>query len=887
MKSLKFLLPLLFIFSLITNLFSQSITFNFTGSVQTWIVPPCVTQINVVVAGAKGGGNTGGNGSTVSTTLNVTPGQVLNIYVGGMGSCGNNSGGWNGGGTGHASNPPNLNYNSCGGGGATDIRIGGVALGNRVIVAGGGGGKSGGSGPVAGGAANCLNGSPGANTFGAGGGGGTQFAGGAGGAPWAGTPPGGQAGSLGQGGQGGLWQTASGGGGGGGYYGGGGGGNDGCCTGANGGGGGGAGSSFGGTCVAANNANHGYATITWTPGVNITAANTGPYCAGQTITLTALNGATGYQWSGPNGFQSNLQNPTIPNSTAANAGVYTLNFTSQNCNSSTTTTVVVNTPINPQFTQISPICESGSVPQLPVSSNDVPAITGTWNPPTISSQTAGTFPYVFTPVQNFCANQATMNITILPNETPTFNAINPICIGTQPPVLPNPSTNVTPYTGTWTPPTITTAAAGQFNYTFTPTAGQCAVATQITVTVLNYTEPIFSQIGPLCQFTTGVQLPLSSNNSPPITGSWTPPQINTQTPGQFTYEFTPDPFQCSDTASMIIVINPLIIPQFTQMPLVCQGDVPPQFVNTSNNLPPVVGNWTPPTIDSSVPGSFNFEFIPSPGQCADSVTMTVVVVPSVPPQFVADTLTGCNPLLVNFTTTQIPGAQYQYLWNGTTIGVGNNINYMFTSAGCHIITLQYNLLGCVETTTYQDYICIENYPNTSFIAVPNVLSSTSETINFTNTTVGGTTYFWQFGDGQTSTQFEEPHSYVGITENILVELTASTPLGCATSYQLTLPVISEPIYYVPNTFTPDADEFNPTWYPVFTTGFDPYNFELRIYNRWGETVWESHNATDEWDGTYGQMGTKVQSGIYTWIIKYASKETDDKHIVSGFVNVLR
>lgn len=285
-----------------SQFFSQTAQFNFTGSVQTWTVPPCVTNINVVVAGAKGGGNNGGNGARITANLSVTPGQTLNIYVGGQGSCVNNSGGWNGGGTGWASNPANVNYNSCGGGGASDIRIGGTALGNRVIVAGGGGGKGGGSNVTAGGTAGCNNGNQGGNTFGAGGGGGTQVSGGAGGAPWAGTPPGGSAGTLGNGGQGGFWQTASGGGGGGGYYGGGGGGNDGCCTGANGGGGGGAGSSLvpvGGTCLAANNSGNGYVTITWVP-VNLVVnpTSTNVTCFGLCDGTANANypGAT-YLWS--------------------------------------------------------------------------------------------------------------------------------------------------------------------------------------------------------------------------------------------------------------------------------------------------------------------------------------------------------------------------------------------------------------------------------------------------------------------------------------------------------------------------------------------------------------------------------------------------------------
>jgi len=887
MKISKFI-NLIFI-TLCVNIFSQSITFNYTGSPQTWVVPPCVTQINVTAAGAKGGGAVGGNGAVISATLTVTPGQTLNIYVGGMGSCGNNSGGWNGGATGFASNPANVSYNSCGGGGASDIRIGGNALGSRVMVAGGGGGKGGGSNTtIQGGASNCNNGANGQNSFGAGGAGGTQFSGGAGGTPWAGTPPGGSPGVLGNGGQGGLWQTASGGGGGGGYWGGGGGGNDGCCTGANGGGGGGAGSSLvpaGGSCLANNNNGNGYVTITWVLGTTINVQNGGPYCAGQTINLSATNGALSYQWSGPNGFQSNLQNPTIANSTPLDSGIYTLTYTSQNCNSSVTTLVVVNTPINPQFSAINPICQLSPVPQLPQVSNNNPPILGSWNPATISSQVVGTSNLIFTPNANFCANTAILPVTILPNETPTFNPINPICIGTQPPQLPNPSTNPTPYTGTWSPALISTALSGQFNYQFTPDAGQCAVTTQILVTILNYTEPTFVQIVPICQFTTGIQLPTSSTNQPAILGSWNPSQINTQTAGIFTYEFTPNPFQCADTASMQIVINPLIIPQFNVVSQVCQSDVGPNFQTVSNNG--IIGTWTPPVIDSSIPGSFQFQFTPNPGQCADTIAANINIVPSIPPQFQSDTLSGCNPLQVSFTTAPVLGAQYQYFWNGNSLGVGNNISYMFAASGCHTITLEYNLLGCIETTTYQDYICIENYPNTSFIAVPNVLSSTSETIDFTNTTVGAINYFWEFGDGQTQNQFQGPHSYVGVTENILVQLTASTALGCSTKYQLTLPVISQPIYYVPNTFTPDTDEHNRTWYPVFTTGFDPYNFELRVYNRWGEVVWESHDSKAEWDGTWGKDGLEVQNGIYSWVIKYQSLETADKNVVSGFLNVLR
>ena len=114
-----------------------TVTFNYTGASQTWTVPPCVTNIDVNINGAQGGGTNGGNGSNVTGTIPVTSGQVLQINVGGQGNC--PAAGWNGGGIGAPGGVA-----SCGGGGSSDIRISPYALNNRIIVASGGGGTGGG-----------------------------------------------------------------------------------------------------------------------------------------------------------------------------------------------------------------------------------------------------------------------------------------------------------------------------------------------------------------------------------------------------------------------------------------------------------------------------------------------------------------------------------------------------------------------------------------------------------------------------------------------------------------------------------------------------------------------------------------------------------------------
>jgi len=213
---------------------NPSQTFSYTGSLQTYTVPFKVYSINVDARGARGGGGVSGFGARVQTTLSVTPGETLYIYIGDTGNYGvsDSNTSYNGGGTG--GNPSDPNTKGADGGGASDIRQGGTSLTQRVVVAGGGGGGANYSGGAGG--QNGSNGAIGGCSSVAGGG--TQSGGGSGG-----TGDGnGSAGSLGSGGSGGNSSGGyrAGAGGGGGYYGGGGG----CGWNIGGGGGGGGGSSY-------------------------------------------------------------------------------------------------------------------------------------------------------------------------------------------------------------------------------------------------------------------------------------------------------------------------------------------------------------------------------------------------------------------------------------------------------------------------------------------------------------------------------------------------------------------------------------------------------------------------------------------------------------------
>ena len=561
----------------------------------------------------------------------------------------------------------------------------------------------------------------------------------------------------------------------------------------------------------------GTANISCTPVLPLTV-NNASICPGESVTLTANipgNPSTvSYLWSpGGETTQSITVSPISSTTYTVSASGFGINGAP--ISNSATSTVTVNAPINPTFSQILPFCNNSVVTAvLPTNSTNLPPIPGTWNPPTVSSATVGSQVYTFTPTNIYCANTSTMTVITIPNGTASVNPISTLCINSVAPILPTTSTNTIPYQGTWNPPIISTSTAGIFPYTFTPTPGQCGLPITINVTIQE-------------------------------------------------------------------------VAAFSQIPQLCQDDLNPILPTISNNTPGITGVWTPATIDSSIPGFFTHTFLPDSGQCQTTVNMNITIVPAAPPTFIADNLTGCNPLPVNFSTINpIPGANYTWFLNNTEIGTGPNLVHTINASGYHDITLEYELSSCFETTTYDDYIFMENDPIASFTFNPAVISSEIEEINFLNSSIGAVSYLWDFGDNSSSTVQNTSHTYTGASDNILVSLTASTPLGCFDIYEMTIVVLSEAIFYIPNTFTPDEDEHNQLWRPIFTSGFDIYSFNLEIYNRWGEIIWETNDASAGWDGTYGIDGLKVPSGIYNWTIRYGSKINDDTKQVNGFVNVL-
>jgi hypothetical protein len=226
--------------------------------------------------------------------------------------------------------------------------------------------------------------------------------------------------------------------------------------------------------------------------------------------------------------------------------------------------------------------------------------------------------YTATATVGTCSKTASTTITVNPNVTPTFTAVDPICAGATLSALPTTSTNG--ITGTWAPALDNTATT---TYTFTPTAGQCATTTTLAITVNPNVAPTFTAVDPICTGATLSALPTTSTNG--ITGTWAPALDNTATT---TYTFTPTAGQCATTTTLAITVNPIVNPTFTAVDPICAGATLSALPTTSTNG--ITGTWTP-ALDNTA--TTTYTFTPTAGQCATTTTLAITVNPIVTSTF--------------------------------------------------------------------------------------------------------------------------------------------------------------------------------------------------------------------------------------------------------------
>jgi gliding motility-associated-like protein len=390
-----------------------------------------------------------------------------------------------------------------------------------------------------------------------------------------------------------------------------------------------------------------------------------PFCTG---TPAPILGTTS-----PNGI-SGTWNPTIINNTTSGSYTFTPDPLLFPCALTQTLGVTVDPLVTPAFTTIPVfVCQGSPALTLPLSSNNVTPITGTWSPAIVNTAVLGTFPYIFTPNPGQCtsATPTTVSIRIDPVVTPTFAAVPAICSGAT--LVPLPTTSLNSITGTWSPALNNAATT---TYTFTPTAGQCANTASLVITVNPILTPNFTAVPAICSGATLSALPTTSSNL--ITGTWSPALNNTATT---IYTFTPTAGQCATTATMTITVNPNVTPLFNPVPAVCSGAIMTPLPTTSTNG--ITGTWAPALNNLA---TTTYTFTPTAGLCATFTTLTISVNPIVAPNFapIPNVCSGSTaPILATTSPSGIVGT-----WSPAIISNTTNGSYTFTPASGQCSTTQ-------------------------------------------------------------------------------------------------------------------------------------------------------------------------------------------------------
>jgi hypothetical protein len=232
----------------------------------------------------------------------------------------------------------------------------------------------------------------------------------------------------------------------------------------------------------------------------------------------------------------------------------------------------------------------------------------------------------------------------------------------------------------------------------------------------------------------------------------------------------------------------------------------------------------------------------------------------------------------------IPIGAITYYWN-----VPQNLNGSITV--CPNQTTSYSVIGTDANTCasapVQATVQIDPIPVPNFYINPDQVEIDDPTITVYNVTTGNLNHLWTINGNTFENTASSFNAALPFSEGTYtIQLVSSTDLGCSDSLTLTATVMNNIAVYIPNTFTPDANEFNTVFFPVFSTGFTPKGYQFSVFNRWGEEIFFSQDPTAHWDGSMAD-GTDCPDGIYNYLLEYQEINKGELKRILGFVHLLR
>lgn len=274
---------------------------------------------------------------------------------------------------------------------------------------------------------------------------------------------------------------------------------------------------------------------------------------------------------------------------------------------------------------------------------------------------------------------------------------------------------------------------------------------------------------------------------------------------------------------------------------------------------------------------------------AVSESINVVVLSSPDASFTEGAYSVCLPAEVSFTETTPSGGTCSWdFGDGTTIPTCGDVTYTFNEAGCYDVTHTVTSVdGCMSSYTLPNQICVYDYPTPDFEYEPSIISILNSDVEFTNTSSNASAYLWYFdalGANDSSDLVDPSYTFPPISGEYLVCMEAINDFGCAADTCKVIVVNELSTIYVPNAFTPDNDGINEVFMPI-VSGVEEDEYSFRIFNRWGEVVFQTSTIGEAWDGT--KFGKPSQADVYIWKLTALDQITGEYIEHTGHVTLFR
>jgi gliding motility-associated-like protein len=385
---------------------------------------------------------------------------------------------------------------------------------------------------------------------------------------------------------------------------------------------------------------------------------------------------------------------------------------------------------------------------------------------------------------------------------------------------------------------------------------------------------------------------VSTSTSPSITANYNIPQV-------FRLIVTSE-FGCKDTADKNTNVYDLPVLAFTILDS-CAGDLvrlQDQSTVTNGSLSSIIWKFDDATVQSgalvtkqySTSQVYQIQHIVTTSfGCIDSIYKDITIRPLPVIDVLVDSYEGCepfSPILTNnstIATGSIIG--YDWNWGDGQSSQGSSPSHIYTSAGSYQIKVRaVSDQGCVDSLTLPSAITVRPLPIAGFSFTPEKPSILESTLNFTDESVGTmSAWDWDFGDGLTSTEQNPSHNYQD-TGTFLVSLTVSNDFGCQNTFTKSFFLTPDLFIYIPDVFSPNGDQVN-DGFGVAGVKKGIKNYEVTIYNRWGQKLFYTDDHNIEWDGTY--EGKPAVMGSYIYDMRFTDYKESRWFFKTGEILLLR